>query len=142
MYLYQLCFFLFPLSFFFFPPFLFSIFLNTFFINIKKTLLFSFTTVKVYTQSISKAHLLNVAKMWLYKYDYAFYSQNSITAMDTRLASFFDILFCILDNYKFPAYLYSSLYLPTLDFSWSTTPSFSTSYTHTPTPVPIHALAN
>jgi len=67
----------------------------------------------VYTQSISKAHLLNVAKMWLYKYDYAFYSQNSITAMDTRLASFFDILFCILDNYKFPA----SMIIPALMYA-------------------------
>jgi hypothetical protein len=67
----------------------------------------------VYTQSISKAHLLNVAKMWLYKYDFAFYTQNSITAMDTRLASFFDILFCILDNYKFPA----SMIIPSLMYA-------------------------
>jgi len=67
----------------------------------------------VYTQSISKAHLLNVAKVWLQKYDNAFYAQNSMPAMDTRLASFFDILFCILDNYKFPA----SMIIPVLMYA-------------------------
>jgi len=67
----------------------------------------------IYTQSISKAHLLNVAKMWLQQYDNAFYSQNSIPAMDTRLASFFDIIFCILENYKFP----SSMIIPILIYA-------------------------
>jgi len=57
----------------------------------------------VYTQSISRAHLLNVAKNWLFKYDHLFYAQNAIPAMDSRLASFFDIIFCILENYRFPA---------------------------------------
>eukprot|EP00026_Physarum_polycephalum_P016732 Phypoly_transcript_17715.p1 GENE.Phypoly_transcript_17715~~Phypoly_transcript_17715.p1 ORF type:complete len:145 (+),score=29.48 Phypoly_transcript_17715:195-629(+) len=33
--------------------------------------------------------------------------------MDTRLASFFDILFCILDNYKFPA----SMIIPVLMYA-------------------------
>jgi len=67
----------------------------------------------IYTQSISKAHLLNVAKMWLHKYDNVFYTQNSISAMDTRLASFFDIIFCILENYRFP----SSMIIPILIYA-------------------------
>lgn len=62
-------------------------------------------------QSISRAHLLNVAKMWLYKYDNAFYTQNAVPAMDARLASFFDIIFCILDNYRFPSYPFFPLHL-------------------------------
>jgi len=67
----------------------------------------------VFTQSISKAHLLNVAKMWLHKYDNTFFAQNSIPAMDNRLISFFDIIFCILENYKFPA----SMIIPVLMYA-------------------------
>jgi len=68
----------------------------------------------IYTQNISKAHLLNVAKMWLHKYDNVFYTQqNSIAAMDARLASFFDIIFCILENYRFP----SSMIIPILMYA-------------------------
>jgi len=67
----------------------------------------------IYTQSISRTHLLNVAKMWLYKYDNMFYSQNSVPAMDSRLASFFDIIFCILENYRFPA----SMIIPILMYA-------------------------
>lgn len=59
----------------------------------------------IFTRSISKAHLVHVAKVWLSTYDNAFYSQNPIPAMETRLSAFFDIVFVILENYKFPKYM-------------------------------------
>jgi len=60
---------------------------------------------EIFTRSISKAHLVHVAKTWLSTYDNAFYSQNPIPAMETRLSAFFDIVFVILENYKFPKYM-------------------------------------
>ena len=77
---------------------------------------------KIYTESISKAHLLNVAKMWLYTYDNTFFMQSSVSAMDARLLSFFDIIFCVLQNYKFPSYP------PCLNISLSLFFFLSTSY--------------
>eukprot|EP01111_Echinosteliopsis_oligospora_P006996 TRINITY_DN2150_c0_g1_i1.p1 TRINITY_DN2150_c0_g1~~TRINITY_DN2150_c0_g1_i1.p1 ORF type:complete len:186 (-),score=19.88 TRINITY_DN2150_c0_g1_i1:186-743(-) len=60
---------------------------------------------EIFTRSISKAHLVHVAKQWLATYDSAFYTQNPIPAMETRLSAFFDIVFVILENYKFPKYM-------------------------------------
>ncbi len=71
---------------------------------------FSFTTWKLYTRTISKAHLLNVAKAWLCKYDNTFYAQHNVPAMDSRLTSFFDVIFCILETYKFPTYLFNTFH--------------------------------
>lgn len=67
----------------------------------------------LYTRTISKAHLLNVAKAWLCKYDNTFYAQHNVPAMDSRLTSFFDVIFCILETYKFP----TSMIIPVLIYA-------------------------
>jgi hypothetical protein len=78
--------------------------------------------------------MINVTKMWLYKYDYPFYMQSSVQAMDARLLSFFDIIFCVLQNYKFPEYPLSHyITTPPLTTQFHTTPhytTFTTHYTH------------